>query len=45
MAPWLCSLTIILMNDQVKSMLAMMGHDGGICQECKVAWDPGPRAG
>lgn len=32
-----CSLTIILMYDLVKSVLVMMGHDGGICGECKVA--------
>lgn len=32
-----CSLAVIPMYDQVKSVLVMMGHDGGICWECKVA--------
>lgn len=31
-----CSLTQILIYDQVKSASVMMGRDGGICLECKV---------
>lgn len=31
-----CSLSQILIYDQVKSVPVMMGRDGGICWECKV---------